>query len=972
MNKLFKQSCLSLFLLLAAGACTSSGKYDYETVPNDPLKAHIYTLDNGLKVYLTVNKETPRIQTYIAVRVGGKNDPAETTGLAHYFEHLMFKGTRQFGTQNYEAEEPLLDEIERQFEIYRKTKDEAERKAIYRVIDSLSYEASKYAIPNEYDKLMTAIGSTGTNAYTWYDQTVYQEDIPSNQVENWAKIQADRFGNNVIRGFHTELETVYEEKNMSLTRDMSKVQEAIFSSLFPKHPYGTQTVLGTQDDLKNPSITNIKNYYKQWYVPNNMAICMSGDLDPEATIAIIDKYFGEMKPNPELPVLNLPKEESINEPVVREVMGPDAEMVSLAWRFPGVSDKEYETMQVISRVLYNGKAGLIDLDLNQQQKVLTGYGYLMGLSDYSALILGGRPKQGQTLEEVRDLMLKEIEKLRMGDFDEKMLEANINNLKLYELQRMENNDGRADMFVRSFINGTSWSDEVTALDRMAKLTKTDIVDFAGKYLKDTNYAVVYKKQGKDPNEKKMSKPEITPIVANRDTASAFLKEIQESKAKPIEPVFLDFEKDMSRLKAKSDIQVLYKQNTVNDLFRLIYVFDMGNNHDKALGTAFDYLEYLGTSELTAEQVKSEFYRLACNFSVMPGNERTYVMLSGLNENMPAAMKLFEALLADAQVNKEAYTNLAADILKARTDAKLNQRQNFTRLMNYAQYGPQSPSTHMLSKEELEKMDPQELVDRIHRQNSYKHRILYYGPSSKKDLLSTIDQYHRVPETLLDIPQGNEFPYLATPETKILIAPYEAKQIYMAQVSNMEKKFEPEFEPSRELYNEYFGGGMNSIVFQEMRETRSLAYSAWAWLNQPRYLKYPYTIYTQIATQNDKMMDAIRTFNEIMNQMPESETAFKLAKDGLINRLRTDRIIKMDIIWSYIHAQDLGMDKDSRIKLYNDVQKMTLKDVVEFQKQWVKGRNYVYCILGDKKELDMEKLKEVGPVEELTQEQIFGY
>lgn len=972
MNKLFKQSCLSLFLLLAAGACTSSGKYDYETVPNDPLKARIYTLDNGLKVYLTVNKETPRIQTYIAVRVGGKNDPAETTGLAHYFEHLMFKGTRQFGTQNYEAEEPLLDEIERQFEIYRKTKDEAERKAIYRVIDSLSYEASKYAIPNEYDKLMTAIGSTGTNAYTWYDQTVYQEDIPSNQVENWAKIQADRFGNNVIRGFHTELETVYEEKNMSLTRDMSKVQEAIFSSLFPKHPYGTQTVLGTQDDLKNPSITNIKNYYKQWYVPNNMAICMSGDLDPEATIAIIDKYFGEMKPNPELPVLNLPKEESINEPVVREVMGPDAELVALAWRFPGVSDKEYETMQVISRVLYNGKAGLIDLDLNQQQKVLTGYGYLMGLSDYSALILGGRPKQGQTLEEVRDLMLKEIEKLRMGDFDEKMLEANINNLKLYELQRMENNDGRADMFVRSFINGTSWSDEVTALDRMAKLTKTDIVDFAGKYLKDTNYAVVYKKQGKDPNEKKMSKPEITPIVANRDTASAFLKEIQESKAKPIEPVFLDFEKDMDRLKAKSDIQVLYKQNTVNDLFRLIYVFDMGNNHDKALGTAFDYLEYLGTSELTAEQVKSEFYRLACNFSVMPGNERTYVMLSGLNENMPAAMKLFEALLADAQVNKEAYTNLAADILKARTDAKLNQRQNFTRLMNYAQYGPQSPSTHMLSKEELEKMDPQELVDRIHRQNSYKHRILYYGPSSKKDLLSTIDQYHRVPETLLDIPQGNEFPYLATPETKILIAPYEAKQIYMAQVSNMEKKFEPEFEPSRELYNEYFGGGMNSIVFQEMRETRSLAYSAWAWLNQPRYLKYPYTIYTQIATQNDKMMDAIRTFNEIMNQMPESETAFKLAKDGLINRLRTDRIIKMDIIWSYIHAQDLGMDKDSRIKLYNDVQKMTLKDVVEFQKQWVKGRNYVYCILGDKKELDMEKLKEVGPVEELTQEQIFGY
>ena len=258
MNKLFRQIGLTFILLVAIslGSCTS--KYSYETVPNDPLKARIYTLDNGLKVYMTVNKETPRIQTYIAVRVGGKNDPAETTGLAHYFEHLMFKGTTNFGTQNYEIEKPLLDQIEEQFEVYRKTTDSLERKAIYAKIDSISYEASKYAIPNEYDKLMAAIGANGTNAYTSFDVTCYTEDIPSNQIDNWAKIQAERFENCVIRGFHTELETVYEEKNMSLTRDPRKVYEAVLSSLFPHHPYGTQTVLGTQEDLKNPSITNIK------------------------------------------------------------------------------------------------------------------------------------------------------------------------------------------------------------------------------------------------------------------------------------------------------------------------------------------------------------------------------------------------------------------------------------------------------------------------------------------------------------------------------------------------------------------------------------------------------------------------------------------------------------------------------------------------------------------------------------------
>lgn len=972
MNKRLKLSCFSLLLALVIGSCSAPEKYSYETVPNDPLKARIYTLDNGLKVYLTVNKETPRIQTFIAVRVGGKNDPAETTGLAHYFEHLMFKGTDKFGTQDYATEKPLLDAIEQQFEIYRKTTDEAERKAIYHTIDSLSYEASKYAIPNEYDKLMAAIGSTGSNAYTWYDQTVYQEDIPSNQIENWAKIQSDRFENNVIRGFHTELEAVYEEKNMSLTRDNSKVQEAIFSSLFPKHPYGTQTVLGTQENLKNPSITNIKNYYKQWYVPNNMAICMSGDLDPEKTIALIDQYFGQQQPNPELPKLNLPKEEPISQPVVKDVLGPDAESIALAWRFPGASDKDFETLQVVSQVLYNGAAGLIDLNLNQQQKVLNSYGYPMGLADYSVLLLGGLPKQGQTLDEVKDLLLKEISKLRTGDFDDKMLEANINNFKLAELQSMESNEGRADMFVSSFINGTDWKDEVSAIDRMSKLTKEDIVAFANKYLKEDNYAAIYKKQGKDPDEKKMTKPEITPIISNRDVASPFLVEVQENAVQPIEPVFLDFKKDLNQLTAKSDIPVLYKQNVANDLFQLIYVFDMGNNHDKALGTAFDYLEYLGTSDMTPEELKSEFYRLACTFYVTPGSERTYVVLSGLNENMPAAIQLFEKLLADAQVNQEAYTNMTGDILKARADAKLNQGKSFSRLVSYAMYGPDSPTTNLLTETELTNMNPQELVDRIHNQNSYKHRILYYGPSSSKDLLATINQYHQVPETLKDIPAGNEYPYLETPVTKILVAPYDAKQIYMAQISNLDKKYDPAIEPVREMYNEYFGGGMNSIVFQEMRETRGLAYSAWAGMMPPSYLKYPYVLRTQIATQNDKMIDAVNTFNDIINNMPESEAAFKLAKDGLINRMRTDRTIKSDIIWSYIDAQDLGQSVDPRIKLFNDVQNMTLKDIADFQKQWVKGRTYVYCILGDKKDLELDKLKTVGPIEELTQKQIFGY
>ena len=427
---------------MLAAACSNS-KYKYETVKGDPLNTKIYTLDNGLKVYMSVNKETPRIQTYIAVNVGGKNDPAETTGLAHYFEHLMFKGTQQFGTSDFAAEKPMLDEIENLFEVYRKTTDEAERAAIYHRIDSISYEASKIAIPNEYDKLMSAIGANGTNAFTSQDMTVYVEDIPSNEIDNWARIQADRFKNPVIRGFHTELETIYEEKNMSLTQDSRKVWEAMDAALFPHHPYGTQTVLGTQEHLKNPSITNVRNYHKTYYVPNNMAVCVSGDFDPDEMVATIEKYFGDMQPNPNLPKLHFEPEQPITAPVVKEVYGLEAANVMLGWRLPGANDKSTDISDIVGSILYNGQAGLIDLDLNQQQKVLSAYGYASTQPDYSSFLVAGRPKTGQSLDEVRDLLLAEVAKLRDGDFDENLIEATINNYKMQLMRSFEENDSRA-------------------------------------------------------------------------------------------------------------------------------------------------------------------------------------------------------------------------------------------------------------------------------------------------------------------------------------------------------------------------------------------------------------------------------------------------------------------------------------------------------------------------------------------------
>jgi predicted Zn-dependent peptidase len=967
-----KLSLLGSIILLVLIVLTSCGKtYKYETCSNDPLNARIYTLDNGLKVYLTVYKDAPRIQTLIPILVGGKNDPADNTGLAHYFEHLMFKGTQQFGTQDFEAEKVYLDKIEELFETYIRTTDEAERRAIYKQIDDISQEASKLAIPNEYDKLMAAIGAVGTNAWTSQDATVYTEDIPSNQIENWAKIQADRFANAVIRGFHTELETVYEEKNMSLTQDTRKVVEAMLAALFPFHPYGTQTVLGSQEHLKNPSITTIRNYYETHYVANNMAVIMSGDFNPDKVIRIIDKYFGKLRTNPDIPKVKAGEKTPINNPIKKEVLGNDPESVWLAWRFPGAKEQETELAELVANIASNGKAGLVDLNIVQKQRTLSAFSGYYNLVDHGMFYMSARPKQGQTLDQAKAILLEQIELLKKGEFDENLLEAIINNYKLEIVMGLEDNSSRAYMLLDAFQTGADWKEFIGRLDRMSKITKQDVVSFANKYF-GNNYTEISKRIGKDPNEVKIDKPEITPIETNRDVESAFLTAIRNSKVDPINPVFLDFSKDLEKFDAKNNIPVLYKKNTENERFELYYIFDMGTNNDRALGLAFNYLNFLGTSKYTPEEIKNEFYKMACSFSVSSSVDRVYAGISGLSENMERALELLEELLADPQVNEEAFKNLILDTEKRRADNKLVQGQIFSMLRNYAIWGKNSPTTNVLSSTKLKALKPEELTKRVKNLLNYQHRILYYGPQDKKAFLSLIDKHHNVRQELLPAPLSVRFEEQITKENTVLFAQYNANQIYFAMVSKRGEKFDDKKVPIVEMYNGYFGGGMSSIVFQEMREARGLAYSAWAFYNQPYRLDQTYTYMSFIATQNDKMDDAVKAFEDIINNMPESQNAFDIAKESILSNLRTQRITKASVIWNYINAQDLGLNYDRNKLIFENVQDMSLADVVKFQQENIKGRKYTFCILGDEKTLDFKTMATYGKIQKLTLTDIFGY
>ena len=958
-------------LVLGISTSASAKDYKYQTVAGDAMQTRIYTLDNGLKVYLSVNKEKPRIQTYIAVRTGAKNDPAETTGLAHYLEHLMFKGTKKFGTNNPEAEKPLLDDITKRYEEYRQIKDPALRKQKYHEIDSVSQLAAQYFIPNEYDKLMATIGAEGTNAFTSYDVTCYTEDIPSNEIENWAKIQSDRFQNMVIRGFHTELEAVYEEYNIGLSNDMNKCFDALLAKAFPNHPYGTQTVIGTQDHLKNPSIVNIENYFKKWYVPNNVAICMAGDFDPDKTIALLDQYFGGWKKGDDVRQPVFPALKPYTAPVDTTVVGQQAEMVWVTWTGEKGSSLQCDTLDVIGGILSNGKAGLFDLNLNQSMKVQGAQAEFEYLQDYSGFILLGTPKQGQDLKEVRQLMLDEIGKLKRGEFSDDLLPSVINNKKLNYFRSLDNNRFRVSKFTDAFINGTEWEQEVKKLDRISGITKEQIVSFANRFFTN-GYITVFKTQGTDSLQKKIDKPAITAIPTNRDQVSQFVKDIQNSKVEPIQPVFLDFKKDLAVSKTKDGLPLLYKQNTTDGLFNLSFRYEFGHEDDNRYDIASYFLEYLGTDKLTAPQVKQQFYKLACNMNVGVGSDAINISLSGLSENMPQALALLEDVLANAKPDQEAYKQYVDLILKDREDAKKDQRNCFDYLYNYAVYGPHNMRRDDMTAQQLQEADPKMFTDLLKNISGYEHTVLYYGPLSEKEFSDIVGKYHKTGKKLLPVPQGQPFAMQQTPSNEIWIAPYDAKNIYMRMFHNEARAWNPEKQGITTLFNEYYGGGMNGIVFQEMREARGLAYNAYAYYNRPNRIGETEHFFTHIITQNDKMMDCVKQFHEILNNMPQSEAAFQIAKDAAIKQIASQRTTKFSVLNAYVNAKRLGLDYDLNEKVYNLLPSLNLKDIVDFEKQNMANKPYHYIILGDEKELDIKALEQIAPIHRLTLEEVFGY
>ncbi len=965
---------LALIAAMMSTSCSNDNKqsksrYKYETVEGDPLGAKIYTLKNGLKVYISENNEEPRVVTQIAVRTGSKQDPADATGLAHYLEHMLFKGTSVIGTKDWEAEKVVLQQISDLYEENRATDDPDERKKIYAQIDSLSGVAAAFAIGNEFDKMVSSLGARGTNAYTSNEQTVYINDIPANELDKWAALESQRMSELVLRLFHTELEVVYEEFNRGQDSDNQQAYYALLENLFQEHQYGKQTTIGTSEHLKSPSMEKIHTYFKTHYIPNNMAIILVGDVNPDDAIDIIEKHFGGWEAG-ELPTFEVAQEKPIESPIVKDVTGVQAEFVLLGYRLPGVKNEDLLTARVVDGLLSNGQAGLIDINLVQGQKVLSAYSSVYTMSDYSMFIFQGTPRQGQSLEEVSLLLRSQIEKLKAGDFPDWMVEAVVNDMKLNALKGSESNWARAGEMVDAFVTGQDWKQVVNAFDRMQKLGKEDVQAFTTKYFAD-NYVQINKREGVN-TAVKVEKPLITPVEIDREAQSPYYASWDSIESGRLEPQFLDYKTLINIEKLDNGITFNSIKNENNELFSLYYILNMGTRHDQVMGLAVSYLPYLGTEKYSAEELAQELFKLGVSFDVFSSDDRMYVTLSGLNSSLDEGVKLFEHILANVQPDEEALANMVDGEIKKRQDALKNKNQILYRgLANYAKYGPENPLTNQLSEEELRSLTADELVAKIKEITSYKHEIFYYGPQENKEVVAMLKENHKVPENLKDYPEPAEFPELPTDENQVYFAHFDMVQSEILLLSKG-PDFDKNLMASSNLFNQYFGSGLSSIVFQEIRESKALAYSAYSNFSTPNRADKAHYVQAYIGAQVDKLPEATDAMLSLMSDMPRADLQFESAREAALKQIEANRITRQSIFWDYITARERGIDYDIREENYAALQKMTIDDMQAFFDKQIKDRTYTYCVIGNKNMVDLEVLEKLGPVKVLSLEDLFGY
>lgn len=949
-------------------ACCS---YQSQAEDLNALKVKEYRLENGLTVWLNEDHSQPKVFDAVVVKAGAKDCP--DTGIAHYFEHMMFKGTDRIGTLDYESEKVLLDSIAMKYDELAMTEDTAARARLQKEINELSIRSSEYVIPNEFNRLINRFGGSGLNAATSYDATIYFNTFSPQYMVQWAEINSERLINPVFRLFQSELETVYEEKNMYGDFIGGQVMDTLMARYFGPHPYA-YPIIGSTKNLKNPRLTEMHKFFEDYYVASNMALILSGDFDAQQVMPILEKAFSRIRSG------NAPKQEKVMLPPFngRETMKvkfpiPFIKAMGLGFRGVSANHEDQVALNIAVNLLNNANGtGYLD-KLMVEHKLMGALAINESMNEAGILAVAIMPKLLiQSYSSAEKMVWDEINRVKNGDFSDEMF----NSLKLEQKRQyassLENIDSRATIMMNLFSQGKSWNDYLNEVARIESITKEDVVRVAQKYFSN-NYLCVTKSTGKYPKDN-LPKPAFSPVVPrNADASSSYAKQLEKIPEQQVAPRIIDFEKDVKTSKLTPLVTLYTTPNPLNDIFTLNISYGIGALEQPELMQLTNYLQLLGTESLSFEQFRSRLQSIGSTLAFDVTPDAFVMKVTGFDNHIDETMKLVGDFIRHAKADDKKLRQIV-------DDAKVSEKAFFksgdnvaSALLEQVKYGDQSRYLRKLSLSQIKKLKGKDMLAIYDKVRSVQCDLHYCGTLPVEKVIGTIRQHLPLERTTVasNSPYYRELKQYDRPTVFFIDMPDMAQSIVYGYVKGDPVDDKASRHASR-LFSVYFGGDMSSLMFQEIREFRSFAYRTSGRYQLPNHAhKGTAGSFTaMLSTQSDKTLDALGVLDSLIREMPLKPERVEAVKQTLVNRINNDYPPFRNLSEKVASARMEGFDRDPAEEFLRDIATMDMQDISRFYREQISGRPVVYVIAGNRKHIDMKKLAEYGTIIKVKKKDIY--
>ena len=954
---------MTRIILLIAAVLTS-------LVVNAQLQVKELKLKNGMTVWLNEDHSQPKVFGAVVVKAGAKDCP--NTGIAHYFEHIMFKGTDRIGTIDYQAEKPWLDSISAQYDLLSQTKDDAERTRIQMHINELSLKAADYMIPNEFNRLISKYGGSRLNAGTGYDMTYYHNSFLPQFIEQWCWLNSERLMNPVFRGFQGELENVYEEKNRAAD-GMGDIQGKIMGAVFKKQPYA-YPIIGSTENLKNPRLSDMSEFYKKYYVASNMGLILCGDITPSDKLTeLLEQTFGRVQTGPMpqrgySPMPDIQAGEGCEVKLPIPLLGIEA----LIYKAPTDFEPDAIALELANGLLSNGKAGRLDSLMNEH-KVMMALATTVGFDDAAGTVLLVIPKLLGKMKTAEGRALEQVQQVMDGHFSEQQLEALKQEMLINAKQDLETIDKRSVLLIEAFSKGKTWQDILDKMESIQRVTKADVVAAAKKYY-GANHITLTKKYGTSDKET-LKQPGYKPISPkNMDAKSNFAKMLEQMPVQQVAIRTVDFERDVTTQQLNAHATLYYKKNPVNDIFSFRLRYLDGKLHTPKLDVLSSYLSQLGTDSLKKQQLEKAWQRIGTTMEVEVGDQTFSLSLTGPDNELKPALQLLAHFLRAAKGDEEALDE-AKDADKVNRKGFGKQKDDvlgpaFHRIL----YGQKSGFLTQLSKKEIKALQSDDLLSLFRELQHYDCELFYCGRRPIEEVATELQQ--TLPLAQCSRPKADTYRPLqqyAEPTVFFYDVP-KSRQNYVVSYDAVSALSTAEERARFALWDEYFGGGMSSVLFQNVREFRSLAYSTDGKRITTSLVQHPQEplgYITATGTQADKTLEALATIDSLLRQMPMKEENLEAARQSALNDIQNDYPTFREM-GAYVANQRMdGYHTDSHADMARLLPAVNVQDVVQFHQQHIaNNKNRAWIIIGDKKLTDLKALERYGKVVVLKKEDVY--